>query len=631
MIKLFELIKKNFKLLVRSKASSLVIFIGPLLLVSLLGLAYSQSSSFALSASVYSDSYTELTESLITKMTNQNFLVTRQGSVDDCVGSVKRKESQACVVFPPGMAVSDSGTNEITFYVDYSQINLVWLMLDVMSARVSERSTEISKELTSDLLSRMLFVEDKIKSGQARLDMMSAESSLVKDASSSMQSGFQKLDISVNFNGLDVEGSRSLSENISSLVSDIRSRVAELGNETESPISSIESSVTAVKAEVNDSALTEELDDIDDAADDIEEAIGNATEAVEIYADNASAMIASVKSSLELISQRLSETNAKISDVKKQRDDLLPQFDSIGSQIDSMMGSVNQLRGTLDEALQKVAAASGKSADSIAAPITTRIEPISTQKTHFNSLFPTLLVLVIMITGILLAATLTIVEKKSKAFFRNSIAPTSHVVFSLSTYLTSLIVLFIQLLLFVSVSAFFFETDVLASIWLILLIVFLASTVFVFIGMLVGFIFRTEETVNLAAITLVAVFMLFSSAVIPLESLPSYMKDIAMLNPFVVSELALRQAVIFQFGLSKALYGLGILAAYSAALFVVLFLLQQAFRKLSFVHFENVHLGRAIVKEKKAQAAIAKPAIAKLSEPIKHDSKETDAKAEKKE
>ncbi|MBN1544806.1 ABC transporter permease [Candidatus Woesearchaeota archaeon] len=614
MMKLFELIKKNFRLLVRSKASSLVIFIGPLLLVSLLGLAYSQSNSFALSASVYSDSYTELAESLITKMTNQNFLVTRQGSVDDCVGAVKRKESQACVVFPPQMAVSDSGTNEITFYVDYSQINLVWLMLDVMSARVSERSTEISKELTSDLLSRMLFVEESIKSGQATLDTMSAESSMIKETSSGMRSGFQKLDISVNFNGLDVEGSKSLSDNTSSLVSGIREMVAALKNGTEHPLSSIESSVTAVKAEVNDSALTGELDDIDDAADDIEEAIGDATAAVETCADNASAMIASVKSSLDLISLRLSETNAKIGDVKKQRDDLLPQFDSIGLQIELMMGNVNQLRGSLDEALQKISGAGGKSADSIAAPITTRIEPISTQKTHFNSLFPTLLVLVIMITGILLAATLTIVEKKSKAFFRNSITPVSHLVFSLSTYITSLMVLFIQLLLFVSISAFFFETDVLASIWLILLLIFLASTVFVFIGMLVGFIFRTEETVNLAAITLVAVFLLFSSAVIPLESLPSYLKEIAMFNPFVVSELALRQAVVFHFGVSKALHGLSVLAVYAAVLFAVLFLVQQAFRKLSFAHFERIHLGRAIVKEKKAHAEISKPSDPKRTE-----------------
>ena len=120
MVKLIELVKKNFRLLVRSKISALVIFVGPLLLVSLLGLAYSQSSTFTLTASVYSESYSELSESLITKMTNQNFRILRQESSDNCVNSLKRGESQACIVFPPDMEAGNQEKNEISFYIDYS-------------------------------------------------------------------------------------------------------------------------------------------------------------------------------------------------------------------------------------------------------------------------------------------------------------------------------------------------------------------------------------------------------------------------------------------------------------------------------------------------------------------------------
>ncbi|MBW2972671.1 ABC transporter permease [Candidatus Woesearchaeota archaeon] len=627
MIKLLELIKKNFKLLVRSKASSLVIFIGPLLLVSLLGLAYSQSDVFTLTASVYSDGYSELSESLITKMTNQNFRVVREESGDNCVGSVKRKESQACIVFPPGMEASGEKTYELTFYVDYSQINLVWLMLDVMSAQVSERSEELSKELTSDLLDRMVFVEEKIGLGKGSLDTLSAAADSTKTSSEGMRTGFQKLDISVDFSGIDVAGSKNSSDELAGLLSNISEQIEWLEDETEGAISSIESSVAAVEAAVNDTGILAELEDIDDAGDDIEEALSNASAAIKDASSNASAAIAGVKASFDLIGQKLSETNSKISNVKKERDDLLPQFDSISSNIESITASVNAAKSNLDEALAKVTAVSGKSAESIAAPITTRIEPVATQKTHFNSLFPTLLVLVIMITGILLASTLVMVEKKSKAFFRNSFTPTSYLMFNLATYLTSLIVLVIQLILFVSVSAVFFETEVLASLWLVLLLVFLASTVFICIGMFVGFVFRTEETSNLASITLIAVFLLFSSAVIPLESLPSYLKDIAMFNPFVMSEMALRQAVIFQFSISKVLSSVGLLAAYAAGIFILLVVLQSALKRLSMVHFNSIHFGHSIVKEKKARAEIAKPE--KHSEPDKKAADATPAEKSK--
>jgi ABC-type multidrug transport system permease subunit len=607
MIKLFELIKKNFKLLVRAKVSALVIFIGPLLLVSLLGLAYSQSSNFTLTSAVYSPTYSELSESLITKMTNQNFRVMKQESLENCVGSVKRGESQACVVFPAVMEITDGQSSEITFYVDYSQINLVWLMLDVMSARVSERSEEISQEITGDILDRMWFIEEQIKKGQSTMTSIKVDSGSIKNASGSTRSGMKKLDISVDFSDLDVDSAKQAALRVSALLEEIKANVSGLPEETRSAFKSIEGSVGVIEGSYNDSTINAEIDDIDDAADEIQDAIEAVIEDVDMSAENASAYLAVINSSFTEIGQNLADTQSKISSVKKKRDDLLPELERISSDIDRMSSSIDSLQLTLQQALEKIVALKGKDAASIVSPITTKIEPVTTQKTHFNSLFPTLLALIIMITGILLSTALILVEKKSKAFFRNNFTPTSYFTFNLSTYLTSLIVLFVQLLLFVSVSAFFFETEVLASIWLILLLVFIISTVFICIGMFIGYIFKTEETANLAAITLATIFLLFSNAVIPLESLPSYLKDIAMFSPFVASELALKQTIIFQLGFTKIMHGLGLLAAYAIVIFGLLVLLQNVLRRLTFVQFSTLHLGRVIVKDKKADIKFVQP------------------------
>ncbi|MFC1742051.1 ABC transporter permease [Nanoarchaeota archaeon] len=614
MIKLLELIKKNFKLLVRAKISALIIFIGPILLVSLLGLAYSQSSTFTLSASVYSGAYSDLSESLITKMTNQNFRVTKRDSIENCIGSVKHGESQSCIIFPSDMQVKEDKTNEITFYVDYSQINLVWLMLDVMSARVSERSEEISKELTGDILNRMWFVEERIKASDSRLTTIKSASDNLNSASGDIQSNFKKLDISVDFSNIDIEGSKAKAGNISIILDSIKARVGSLSSDIQSDINSIEGSVANIEDDVNDSSIMSELDDIDNAADDIVDSIENVTAAINNKTDNASAQIIIVKQEFDKISQKIAETNTKINSVKKKRDDLLPEFDNMASGISTMLGDIDTLQGTLDEALQKILSVKGKSAEGIVTPISTKIEPISAQKTHFNTLFPTLLVLIMMITGILLAETLVMVEKKSKAFFRNNFTPTSYFTFNISTYITSLVVIIIQLLLFVSVSAFFFETEVMTSIWLILLLIFLTATVFICIGMFLGFIFKTEETSNLAAITLITVFLLFSSAVIPLESLPAYLKDIALFNPFVISEIALKQAMLFHFSFSKLMGSLSFLAAYALGIFALMIILQNVLHKLSFMQLSRLHLGRkAVVREKRGDVKLTS------EQPKKHD------------
>ena len=412
------------------------------------------------------------------------------------------------------------------------------------------------------------------------------------------------MDISVDFSGVDAPGTKGLAQNVSFLLTDMNLKAVKLVNSTRSSINSIESSVGAIQALVNTTAVSAELEEIDDDADEIDAAIENATAGIDDDATAAEAILVSIRSSLDSMNARIESAKAKMDGLRQQRDELLPSIDKVSSDIDSMQANVRSLQATLDEASQRIADVKGRSAESIASPITTKIEPVSTQKTHFNSMFPTLLVLIVMITGILLSSTLVIVEKKSKAFFRNNFTPTSYFLFSISTYITALIVLLIQLLMFVSVSAFFFETEVLTSIWVLLLIVFLMSTVFICIGMLIGFLFRTEETANLAAITLISVFLLFSTAVIPLESLPAYMKSVAMFNPFVISELALRQSLIFQLGFTKLLYGIGILAAYAVGIFLILIVAQDALKRLSFAHFHK-NVKAKVMEEKKAQAVIA--------------------------
>jgi len=607
MIKLFELIKKNFKLLLRAKISALIIFIGPLLLVSLLGLAYSQSSIFTLSASVYSESYSDLSESLITKMINKDFKVTKEVSFDSCIGAVKRKESQACIIFPPGMNANAQMKSEITFYVDYSQMNIVWLVLDVISAKVSEKSDELSKEMTGDLLSRLGFVEDRLTAGQAKLDSIISAAGHVKNSSETMETGFKRLDITVDFTGIDAASQSGESNNASLILSRAASRASGIIDELKDHLDDMESSVAAIESRVNDSEVTDYLEDIDDDIDSVEEAITNATDSINLDISNASAKLGSIKASFELINTRLSETKVKIDRVRRQRDDLMLEFDRLSSDIDGMMVSISSLDSILAECLEKVSSVKGRSADNIASPITTRIEPIATQKTHFNSLFPTLIVLIIMITGILLATTLVVVEKKSKASFRNHLTPVSSMVFDLSNYFTTLFVLFIQLLLFVSVSAFFFETDVLTSIWVVILIIFIASTVFIYIGMFIGSIFNTEETANLAAITVTTILLLFSSAVIPIESLEGFVKHMALWNPFVISELLIRQTVIFQLGISHVWMNTAILAGYAIAVLALLALTRAALKKASFARFRGFNLGHKVVKDKTASAALVNP------------------------
>jgi ABC-type multidrug transport system permease subunit len=597
MIKILELIKKDLKLLVRARVSALVIFLGPLLLVSILGLAYSQSNTFTLTASVYSKTYTEMTESFITKLSNQNFRIIKQDSSDSCINSVKIKESEACILFSDAMQLGQDKKNEITFYVDYSQINLVWLIIDSISSRVSERSDELSKELAGNLLSQIALAEEKIKEGQAILMEVKAVGESIQQSSGGMRTGFQALDFSVDSSSLNITFALEARDNISAALSNINSETALLAAETNNQTNTIGSSVIIINTRTNDSVTLQETSEINTANSAVQSSVNRTAAAIKNNITDLTSQLAKVNTAFDLINAKLTETQTRLTIAGSQKEELLPQFSGLSEDADQIVLRVNSIDAGLNDALQQLTSTKMQDAASISSPITTQIKPIAAQKTHFNSLFPTLLVLIIMITGILLAVTLVMVDKKSRSFFRNNFTPTSYFTFDLSTYLTALFVLIIQLVLFVAVSVFFFETAIFGSIWVVLFLVLLISTVFILIGMFVGYIFRTEETANLAAVTLLAVFLLFSSIVVPLESLPVYLKNIAMFNPFVIGEMALRQTMVFQFGLPKLINSLLVLLAYALAVFLLLLLVQKAMRQMAFMQF---NLNHRVVSEKKA-------------------------------
>lgn len=245
--KLTELIKKDLKLLVRSKSSSLIILVGPLLLVALLGMAYSQTTGFIFTASVYSPAYSEMSDSLIVKLADQNFKMVKMGILDDCVNSVKRGESQACLSFPANMSVEGNKVNEITFFVDYSQINLVWVIIDAMNTQVSESSSEISKGIADDILKRVWFIEGKLISIQDSSIRLTAAGQDIMNSSGELKNGFKALDIKVDFTDLDMDEGRSSANAILPILSDLKGVTISLQNDTRYQIEDIKDSLKDIE------------------------------------------------------------------------------------------------------------------------------------------------------------------------------------------------------------------------------------------------------------------------------------------------------------------------------------------------------------------------------------------------
>ena len=141
---LLRLIFKNFKLIVRNKTSILALILAPVVIIFLLGLAFNTTNIYNIRVTVYSSYYTELSDTLLDKLSTKDFSVQKTGSAKECVEMIKAGESNICLELPPDLSIDKDKTNNIVFHVDPSQINLVWLVLDIISSEISTKSEEIS-------------------------------------------------------------------------------------------------------------------------------------------------------------------------------------------------------------------------------------------------------------------------------------------------------------------------------------------------------------------------------------------------------------------------------------------------------------------------------------------------------
>src|SRR3989338_1005692 len=483
---LWLLTQKNLRLLLRAKASALIVIFAPLLIILLLGLSYNASDKYGLKIGVYAPSENEDVQSFVTLLQEEEYEILKYvASKEECVEDVKRGLINTCIFLPESLKVEDNTQKEITFYLDPTKINLVWMIQETVKSKFNLKSAEISQSLSQDLLTRLSDTNSKLNTKKADLDIIKSKAGTASSSTESAKSGLSGLDL------------------------------------------------TAPASTYDTSILTNVTADLDTAT----KSISSALSAV------SSANITSGKTA---ITTPLNE-------------------------------ALSKLKGINDN----VNGASGL-ANIISSPLLMKIETVSEKGTFLNYLFPAILVLVVMFSSLLLGTTLVMMEKNSPAFLRNFFLPISKTTFIISTYLTNLTLIIFQIAIILGLSLFFLDNALLA-LPAMALILFLAASVFTFLGMLIGYVFVSEETGVLASISVGSIFLFISGVILPLEGISATLRAITSYNPFVIAEKLIREVFIFGTSLSNLWLDLTLLIGYAVILFLIILVVE------SILHQHLVH------------------------------------------
>ena len=580
---LLTLIKKNFKLLIRSKFSALIILVGPLLIMLLTGLAFNNTNIYNINIGVFSEEYTDITDSFIKKLKIDQFTVLKTLSEDACINKIKEGHFHICVIFPKDISFNQDLQNKITFYVDYSRINLVWMVIDTISSKISERSSELSLNLTTSIVDVLIGAESELSDKYALIDQIVGDNDEIFSNLELIKDNLNSMDLSFNDDEFNIADPTTKNNQLNSLSKQLNDYGINTTDEAISLIADIETEVNNLNISSSEKAsITTLTSKIEDNLKNLKDNITNTYDS----SNNISNQISSL---LSIVSVNLNILKSRVSSASTDKSEILTKINTIENKLELSKISLLDLQTSIKNIQDSFSSIQIKDATTIVNPTTTIIKPISTEKSHLNYFFPSLIALVVMFIAILLGSSLVMMEKTSRAHFRDFISPTKNITFFFSIYITCMIVMLLQLIILfiISLSIFKIPISIFSSNFLnILFLSLLIATLFTLLGMFIGYAFKSRETATLGAISISSIFFILSDLILPIESMPTHLLFLAKLNPFMISSLILRKTILF----NKTLFSLGnylfLILFYILLLFVIsLFLIGSLKRQ----HIIKIH------------------------------------------
>ncbi len=582
-----EMIKKNFLVLIRSRSSALVILLGPFFIIFLIGAAFNTSNLHGIRVGIYAAEENAVFDQILDSLQDNDFAVTQASTEEECINLVKSGGAHLCISFP-GSLSEDALARQIIFHVDYSKVNLVFTILNVITGEVEDISTDLSVEYTKLLIEQMNATAAKI----------SQKASLISDLSSNAEQMKQSLEtLSAELTGIQVSSSEFGIRDVETYIAESSGQIDEFGSiaedttatgealldDLESYISSFEDELTSQVDQITDfedtvdeyaslacafdfssveglafdpcSDLTSVQDALASAAseaesisadfDELQEQLDDVRGQLETAQSQQESVLAAAQTNLGSLQSQLKSSSAKIDEISDQKDAIAADVDAMIALLDENIATIDAVQQSITAISDSMSAAAIGDAEEIVNPILTRIKPILEKKSYLDYTMPSLVVLIVMFMSILLSSTIVMTEKQSRAYFRNYITPIPDFTFLVSIYLTNIVVVFFQAMILLVIADLVFGVSIFSNLFSILFAVLIIGTIFILLGMSIGYLFVSEETSTLASISLASIFLLFSSFLIPLESLSETIGSIAVYNPFVVSEGVLRQLVIF--------------------------------------------------------------------------------------
>jgi ABC-type multidrug transport system permease subunit len=543
------------------------VLLGPLLIIALISLALSNTEEFQINVGIIAQDNEGMTQQFISHLESGNYKLINYSTIDECTEEIRLQTTHLCISFPENFKIDNSDEiKEVQFYADKTRINLVESIVSSVKSTITVKSDEISLGFTENILETINVTSNEVAKQKLILEE-------IKEKASGSEKNIEKIKSNSEEISKNLESSKNELKNVNSHNDEIESSMNNLKTKTETLLTDLDKLLDTLEDSGTASSSTSKVRTDYNAVNDILE-----TETNDIKEGN---------DALKNIVDNVDETinSASNYDIKTFANNANTEMSVISEKIIEIENKIKTIEN-------KISLLEVTSAENIINPFSIKVNSIASTSERSTFMFPYFVTLIILFVGIMLSSTLIVMEKQSRAFFRTFTTPTREVYHIIANIITNMIVILLQLGLIVIGAIYYLKIPALNNYPVTLVILILSLLFFIMLGILLGYIFKTQEGTNIGSISIGSISIFLSNLILPVESFPEIVRKMLMFNPFMLCSELFKKSMLFSASFKVLQNQLILLGSY----LVVITILVIIFYMISLNKFLSVISNNKILK-----------------------------------
>lgn len=539
---------KNIRLMFRNWVSLSLLIIAPLILILLIGYAFSSDDITGLNIGIVS----EVDVSSFAQSVEDYGKIYQYKTIDACVSDMAMEEVHICLEIE-GISLEGGGkeitTGSVVYHYDNTRgalsVALINKIKEFFGLKAEEISIRSAQAIIEDIQNLVGFVQER----KADIAELKNESANIRARLVERQQKLEEIrsDFLPAYNALKTVQAEL--HNSSSLVLNSTS-------ELDTAIRQLNTALIPLRTVENMTNIS--LTDID--------------ESVEALSNSTSSIVSDLNYTITLIDASI----ADIDEIKQMLDEEINMNKEMIEKIDISVVKIDELSVELDAKLAELSKLHPEMAERLVKPIIHSYETLLEDVKKIQSSFPQLAVIIIMFISLLFANIATLMEINDRAYFRNLIAPVDDIIYTAGLLITATAVIFVQVLVLFAVAQLRFNIPITEIFLPISFICILAVVFFILVGMFFAYLFRSVQTSILVTTFSLLVFFLFGNTLAFVESMPPIARFLSQYNPLTLSQFLIKQVQLFRTPLLSLAPEILLMLIYIIALMVIVFLLAKA-------------------------------------------------------